>query len=81
MRRKRDEVYIDTQDIIGTTIGYWRVLEYSHKSITYSGSRKLTRHWYKCKCACGRIKLVRRDSLIGGLSNTCGCSLRRKSCK
>lgn len=44
MRRKRDEVYIDTQDIIGTTIGYWKVLEYSHKSITYSGSRKLTRH-------------------------------------
>lgn len=81
MRRKRDEVYIDTQDIVGTTIGHWEILEYSHKSIEYSDSHKLTRHWYKCKCECGRVKLVRRDSLIGGLSKTCGCSLRIKPCK
>lgn len=31
---------------------------------------------YRCVCECGVIKEIRRDHLLGGKSNSCGCLMR-----
>lgn len=53
------------KDIIGNRYGMLTVLEYD-KSI----DRRLM---FKCKCDCGKVISVRKDSLENGHSQSCGC--------
>lgn len=58
---------------VGKTYNAWKVLE-------DLGSRDVNghkRHFYLCKCVCGKQKEVRSDNLTSGHSNGCGC-LRKK---
>lgn len=70
---KKGNTYIDISDIIGSEIGNWKVLEYDHKELDYTNGGCKVRHWYKCRCSCGREKSVRRDSLLQEKSLSCGC--------
>ncbi|MFY0520548.1 hypothetical protein ACOMCU_22365 [Lysinibacillus sp. UGB7] len=56
--------------------GYWTVLEESKNAIFTKG--EIT--YYKCKCTCGKESDVREESLVNGLSTSCGC-MRRKERK
>ena len=47
--------------IIGKKFGKLTVIEYKGES------------FYKCKCECGNEKVIRRDSLITGNTQSCGC--------
>lgn len=59
-----------TEDLTGHIYNRWTVIKFSHLD---SGS-----HWV-CKCTCGVIKTVRRQGLIGGKSQSCGCFNREMS--
>lgn len=56
--------------------GYWTVLEKTKNAILTKG--EIT--YYKCKCICGKESEVREESLVNGLSTSCGC-MRRKERK
>ena len=54
---------------VGQTYGRLTILE------QYSGSKSI---YFKCKCECGNIKNIRKDSIIGLRAETvsCGCKLQ-----
>lgn len=54
-------------DIVGKTFGQLQVVE--HIGVYQSHYRV-----YLAKCACGRFKAIRRDSLVEGNSKSCGHS-------
>lgn len=49
----------------GQTFGYWQVQE---EYTTINGLRK-----WKCRCQCGREKMVYENNLLTGKSKSCGC--------
>ena len=58
------------QDLIGKKYGILTVIQYSHK---HNG-----KHFWLCKCDCGKTKLILSDNLIYGGSKSCGCQCGRK---
>lgn len=59
-------------DLIGQRVGRWTVLGLSEK---LSSNRQA---FWKCQCDCGQIGEVRRDQLISGRSQSCGCQRDEK---
>ena len=60
------------KDLINKKFGMWRVVKYSHfNPINH-------RHLWFCCCDCGIEKIIREDTLIGGLSKSCGCVNRHR---
>lgn len=55
----------DVNDIIDKRIGKLVVLQYSKKVGVY--------YYYLCRCDCGNIVEVQRNSLITGNTKSCGC--------
>lgn len=55
----------DINDIVGKKFGRWTVLSYDYSKGRY--------HYYNCQCDCGNIHAVYRDSLLTGVSQSCGC--------
>lgn len=62
--RKIENLY----DIVGSKIGDLEILDYLG-SYNYFGAEC---HVYLTKCRCGKVKAIRRDSLIGHRSKSCG---------
>lgn len=58
------------EDLTTRTFGRWTVLGFSHYD---QGSR------WMCRCACGSQKIVRRQALVNGESQSCGCLNREIS--
>ena len=56
-------------DIIGKKFGKLTVLKHSHVAKNINGHRS---SYFSCLCECGDIKNIRRSSLIGGRTKTCG---------
>ena len=54
-------------DITGRTFGYWTVLGRD------SEYKDLKRSKWICKCECGTIRSVFKQSLLSGRSTSCGC--------
>ena len=52
------------EDLSGKIYNRWTVIKFSHLN---AGS-----HWL-CQCQCGTVKTVRRNGLISGTSQSCGC--------
>jgi hypothetical protein len=61
-----------TEDLTGRQLGSWTVEEDTGRR-----SKKGIIMW-RCRCICGRVKAVRADNLLAGLSTSCGCSRRRQ---
>ena len=82
---KRDIDIIDVNDIVGKKIGKLFIESYSHDRIDIVnnnnkyGSNRRHRYLYNCLCDCGNRKVIRRDSLITGLSKSCGCTRKVKA--
>lgn len=53
--------------------GNWKVLCESEKN---KSTKKVK--YYKCRCSCGAEKDVRIESLINGLSTSCGCRRQKR---
>jgi len=58
--------------LVGKKFGMLLVLDYSHSDIKHS--------FLKCKCDCGKTTTVRSNSLVSGITKSCGC-LQRKHAK
>lgn len=71
---RKNEIRIDPNDIVGKRFGKLYVESYCGIEYDPTNSGIRTRHWYLCTCSCGNQKLIRRDSLIEGLSKSCGCT-------
>lgn len=56
------------KDLTGKKFGRWTVLEI--------GTKKNNHIRWLCKCDCGTIRLVVAESLVRGLSKSCGCAGR-----
>lgn len=53
-------------DIIGNQYGRWTVVRFYDSDINRT-------QYYECRCECGVIKTVARNSIVRGLSTSCGC--------
>lgn len=56
------------KDLSGKTFGRLTVISYSHFTVSKTG----TRHFWNCKCSCGKLVKVRGDGLKRK-SKSCGC--------
>lgn len=74
---KKGSFSVITSDIEGNDYGKLHVkcLESDTYESTAGGEKH--RYYYRCICECGCQKVIRRESLMLGLSKSCGCS--RKS--
>ena len=61
------------KDLTGQRFGYWYVIEPVNE--LYDGAHT----FWKCRCDCGNIGVVRTDQLTRGISNSCGCYGREQS--
>lgn len=57
------------KDIAGEKFGRLTVIELNHIKKYKHGSKT----YWLCKCNCGNEKVVRRDHLISGKTQSCGC--------
>lgn len=62
-------------DIIGQKFGRLRILEVITKK------EDKNRKYYKCKCECGNVVIIRADSLKSGKTQSCGCLQKEKVTK
>ena len=77
MSMPKGKVMIDVNDIIGKRLGKLEVACYagSKRDMTNGGAR--VRHYYVCKCDCGKTKFIRRSQLKSEIVHSCGCSKRK----
>lgn len=61
-----------TRDLTGKVFGHWTALVRVKRLIT-AGHRSFRRTDWKCRCACGTIKIIRAASLTAGMNKSCGC--------
>lgn len=54
---------------VGDQVGYWTLLEYQ----TRGDGKRQVRGMFKCRCICGKIRIVRASNLTNGVSKSCGC--------
>lgn len=75
---------VNVNDIIGARFGNLIVVELAgelrEEYDGVNGHHNKHRYLYKCKCDCGEERVVRRDSLLEGITKSCGCS-RIKVCR
>lgn len=58
------------RDLTGQQFGYWTVLKHLPNRKTKSG--QLVQYW-ECRCQCGKVRAVARESLLSHKSLSCGC--------
>lgn len=67
--------HVKPEELIGKKFGKLVVLE-------YAGAKNNGKyHYYKCKCDCGAEKVIARNSLVSGLSRSCGCISKTRRSK
>ena len=52
---------------------FGRLLVLNLNKIIRTGKNKQQRYYWKCKCSCGKITIVRKDSLLSNRTQSCGC--------
>lgn len=75
--RKRGSFSVITSDIEGNDYGKLHVECLCSETYESTAGGERHRYYYKCICECGCQKVIRRESLILGLSKSCGCSRRK----
>lgn len=63
----------DAKDLTGETFTRWEVVKRAANVVEKSGK---TRSMWWCRCSCGNLCRVRTQSLLNGLSGSCGCLKR-----
>ena len=62
------------KDLTGLRFGRLTVIELDHKEQCKSG----TRIYWRCRCDCGKITVVKGYSLTSGVTRSCGCLHRQE---
>jgi hypothetical protein len=62
-------------DITNQRFGKLTVVSFDHRQKTSGGFIK---YYWKCKCDCGKIKVIRKSHLISGKISSCGCLSNRQ---
>jgi hypothetical protein len=57
------------RNIVGQVVGRWVILGYHH-------SNRNRHQFYRCRCSCGKEKIVNIANVLHGGSNSCGCLMR-----
>ena len=57
----------------GQVFGRLTVIEEAPAPSEYTTYKGL---WYRCRCQCGNIVVIRRSSLVAGKTKSCGCLQR-----
>ena len=70
---KRGKVLINVSDIIGKRLGKLEVISYAGRIYESTKGGEKSRHFYRCECECGRIKIIRRGQLVNDIVHSCGC--------
>lgn len=65
------------KDLTGKRFGRLVALSVDH----FQDVKRGRRTFWKCKCDCGNIKVIRSDSLISGNTTSCGCFDYERRCK
>ena len=75
--RKKGQILINVNDIIGKRLGKLKVISYAgyRYDITQGGER--LRHCYVVECECGTIKKMRRNTLVYEIVKSCGCGRKK----
>ena len=75
---KKGKLLININDIIGKRLDKLKVITYvGYKYDNTAGGQRL-RHYYACKCDCGKICIVQRGQLLNEIIHSCGCGRRGK---
>lgn len=70
---QKGQICIDVKDIIGKRSGRLKVIAYSGYSYSLTKGGIRLRHYYACRCDCGKHNIVERGPLISGITHSCGC--------
>lgn len=73
---RKGKIRINVNDIIGKCSGELEVISYEGHSYDATNGGLKMRHFYKCRCSCGTVKLVQRDPIICDIVHSCGCKRR-----
>jgi hypothetical protein len=69
--RIRESALRNRADLTGKIFGKWTVMSRGKKYLTHNGNR--AGYFWKCRCECGKEKMVHEASLKNGDSASCGC--------
>ena len=58
------------EDLTGRTFNRWTVIK---QGLTRKTSNNKNIRYWECRCECGTVREVREQSLLNGLSKSCGC--------
>lgn len=81
MARTKGMVTVNTSDIIGKSFGKLQVIAYENWRYDDSSAGCRVRHFYLCKCDCGKEVIVRRQCLLNDGTKSCGCLKRGRKRK
>lgn len=68
-RIDKGKAKVNLNDIVGKSFNEFIVLAYDHSEYAKSGD---LRHYYKCKCSCGKEFLCMRSQILPGKTKSCG---------
>lgn len=73
LKKKRDNYncFFSMDELVGKRFGHWTVL--SECNYRTKGGNKIKA--YNCVCDCGTKRVVLKQSLLRGVSQSCGCSI------
>ena len=74
---RKGKIRIDVNDIIGKCLGKLEVISYYDKAYSFTKGGERMRHYYVCKCKCGRTHIVQRAQIKNEIIHSCGCERRR----
>ena len=63
------------QNIVGSVIGYWSILEAGEDKLGPNGLKRVV----VAKCRCGTIRSVLETNLISRKSLSCGCMQKQQA--
>lgn len=69
MRKRRKTMAREHPDLVGQKFGKLEVVEFSHINRAA---------YWKCRCECGKERVVRTGELRSGVTTNCGCTRKRK---
>lgn len=76
MGTPRGKILINVNDIIGKRLDKLEVIHYMGYGYTQTKGGLRLRHYYVCKCDCGKYIIAQRGPLKNDLYHSCGCGRR-----
>lgn len=73
MNVNKGKILINVNDIIGERLGKLEVIGYHGRMYQTTKGGERIRHYYKVKCDCGKVKVIRRCQILNKTTHSCGC--------